>query len=301
VARLARLAVPLIAFWSNLPGAEALRRRPGIDASVDEKLRRAQLAWPEARTDRDRFAAHWARQLAQAADPARAFDQLHVEDLYLAFGCAEGDPHAMGELRKRLSPAVTPVIRQVDPSDAFFDEVQQQLLERLLVSVDGRPPRIAGFAGRTSLENWLRAVALRIALNLRRTHRRVPEIAVGEALLEFAAPARDPHLDHLRARYGGEIATALRDAIASLSSQERNVLKLHFVDGLSLNQIAAVYQVNKSSVSRWLGRARGSVLDAACRDLETRLGVPQDEFRSMIRALKSQVDLSLTTALKSRT
>jgi RNA polymerase sigma-70 factor (ECF subfamily) len=123
---------------------------------------------------------------------------------------------------------------------------------------------------------------------------------VGDALLEMAAPARDPHLDHLRARYGGEIAAALRQAISNLTSQERNVLKLHFVDGLSLNQIAAVYQVNKSTISRWIDRARGALLDAACRDLEARLGVPKAEFRSMIRALKSQVDLSLSTALKSQ-
>ena len=41
----------------------------------------------------------------------------------------------------------------------------QRLRTRVLVSEEGRPPRILDYAGRGSLDNWLRAGALRLALN----------------------------------------------------------------------------------------------------------------------------------------
>ena len=45
---------------------------------------------------------------------------------------------------------------------------------------------------------------------------------------------------------------------------------MHFLDGLSLNQIGAIYQVNKSTISRRMSHARETLLEKTRERLEKR-------------------------------
>ncbi|WP_395812894.1 sigma factor-like helix-turn-helix DNA-binding protein [Archangium minus] len=56
------------------------------------------------------------------------------------------------------------------------------------------------------------------------------------------------------------LTQVLAEALAALPSRERTVLRLHLVEGLSLERIGTVYRTHKSTVSRWLARAREEVL-----------------------------------------
>ena len=104
------------------------------------------------------------------------------------------------------SPSVAGAVRSVDAAPSFVDEVLQRLRTRVLVPEDGRSPRILDYAGRGSLENWLRAGALRLALNARRDARRGPEPLPDASLWEPAAPTVDRTLELLR----GQVRRRLR-------------------------------------------------------------------------------------------
>ena len=78
--------------------------------------------------------------------------------------------------------------------------------------------------------------------------------------------ALDPEQQLVRNKYGPLFETALRDAVGQLSSRDRNLLRLHYVSGISLDAVARMYHVHRATVVRWL---------AAIRDeIEGNLGAP---------------------------
>jgi RNA polymerase sigma-70 factor (ECF subfamily) len=288
------------AFWSHLPRATALRAQPGMEQSLCAQLDRALSRWPTIEVDRLGFVEHWAAQLAGSKQGLSDFEQLHLEDLYLAFACGRGDKEALRLFRERFVPAAEGAIRGVDNSPSFVDEVLQQLQTRVLVTEADRPPRILDYAGRGSLENWLRAAALRLALNARRDARANPEQLQENSQWDAAAPTGDLQFNLLRNRYGAEFGGALRQSFKDLQPQERNILRLHFVEGLSLNQIAAMYQVNKSTISRRMARARETLVWRTRERLEQQLSLKPSELESLLELLGPRLDLSLTSMLASK-
>ena len=287
-------------FWDALPAIRRDANRTQLEGRLAEQLAAAEARWPEVSVDRRRFVTHWAAQLARASDVGAAIDQLHLPDLYLAFACAEGDTRALRDFGALLS-TVAGAVRSVDGTPSFVDEILQRLRTRVLVPEDGRSPRILDYAGRGSLENWLRAGALRLALNARRDARRGPEPLPDASLWEPAAPTADRTFEMLRGRYAAEFSSALRGAFGSLEPGERNVLRMHFIEGLSLNQIAAMYQVNKSTISRRMAKARETLLDKTRAHLERALDMPASELESLLGQLGPRLDLSLTSVLNPST
>jgi RNA polymerase sigma-70 factor, ECF subfamily len=287
-------------FWEVLPAARRGTDRAELEALLAGQLAEAEARWPEVSVDRRRFVTHWAAQLGRAGDVGAALEQLHLSDLYLAFACAEGDTCALRSFGTLLS-SVAGAVRSVDGAPSFVDEILQRLRTRVLVPEDGRSARILDYAGRGSLENWLRAGALRLALNARRDARRGPEPLPDASLWEPAAPTVERTLELLRGQYAAEFGSALRDAFGSLEPGERNVLRMHFLEGLSLNQIAAMYQVNKSTISRRMAKARETLLERTRAQLERALALPAKELDSLLEQLGPRLDLSLSSVLNPST
>ncbi len=113
-----------------------------------------------------------------------------------------------------------------------------------------------------------------------------------------ALPAgRDPELSLIRTRYQTDFHQALRDAFATLSSDQRNVLRLRFAVGLTIEQAAAVLKVNRATVVRWQAAAEKAMLKETQRLLRQRLRVSPAELDSLIRLVRSEFQLSLSDVL----
>ncbi|AKJ05410.1 RNA polymerase sigma-70 factor (ECF subfamily) [Archangium gephyra] len=220
----------------------------------------------------------------------------HAGDLALAVGCAAGRPSALSEFDRRFTRELTSSLRRVDPSPDFVDEALQALRERLLLPGEEGPPRIATYEGTGPLSGWVRAVALRLALNLRRGD--TPKVPLDERLasgLELDAPG--PELSLLKHQYRQAFQEAFRAALAGLSDQELNVLRLHYVSGVSLERLGETYGVHRATVARWLASARERLLQGTRRELQARLNVGADEFQQIIELVRSQLALTLSRAL----
>ena len=87
------------------------------------------------------------------------------------------------------------------------------------------------------------------------------------------------------------------EALIALPDRDRLLLRLTTVSGLSHEQIANIYKVNQSTVTRWIARARAEVLEATERVMCDKLGVPRGEFRSLAGLLLSRIDLSVSRVL----
>jgi RNA polymerase sigma-70 factor (ECF subfamily) len=100
-------------------------------------------------------------------------------------------------------------------------------------------------------------IASRIANKLRDAEKPVPDDSE-EILGALPGQGMDPELDLTKRRHQAEFREAVREALSTLSTlstlsdHERQLLRLRFVDGLSTHDLAKLFRVNPSTVSRWL-------------------------------------------------
>lgn len=210
-------------------------------------------------------------------------------DLALAAACAQGDPAALRTFETAILSRVPEFIARVRGGPALADEVAQELRAELLT---GAPPGIAAYSGRGDLAAWVRVVALRAALRLTRATRR--EVAGdGDALFGKGAP----ELDYLKLRYRGACEEALRGALRALGSREKLYLRLHYVEGLSLDRMASLYRVHRATIARRLAAHRQKLHDETRARLREAIQVSDSEFESLFGLVHSQLAFSLRGAL----
>lgn len=119
---------------------------------------------------------------------------------------------------------------------------------------------IGGFRG-GSLRAWLLRIATNRCYDYLRSSRRRPEDSLDEAMLNpgFAAPSPDPSPD--RVALGNELLGAIQQAILSLPVDQRTVLTLIDVQGLSYEEASEAISVSMGTVKSRLSRARAGVRD----------------------------------------
>lgn len=265
---------------------------------IDQLYREALSAWPALGVSAAAFTERLRGHLAGEADPLRYLGGVQAADLYLACACSADDPAGLAALEALLRSKQSTFLSGLRLPAATVEDVGQLVRLRLLTGTAEAPPRIRSYAGRGSLEGWLRTLCVRTALNLtKKKDERLlhPREAIAERVLDVGA---SPELLYLKERYAGPCREALRDALQALTEEQRGVLHLYLVAGLSTVRIGALYQVNHSTVSRWLSAAKGTIQREAQRLLRERLGLSGEELVSLVRLLQSQLDLSLDAALR---
>jgi RNA polymerase sigma-70 factor len=76
-------------------------------------------------------------------------------------------------------------------------------------------------------------------------------------------------------------------------------LRLHHIDGWTIDRLAAVYQVARSTAAAWLHGAREKLLEATRADLCARLRLAPAELESLMRALETGLlEVSLARLLE---
>ena len=296
----ANLVRPSLAqtFTSARPRGEKNLDPGDLEAQLLAALEQARKAYPSLAVPNEQFTAYLAQRMPAGAGVAEWLSSVQLGDLYLSCACALGDAKAMAQFDEKLLPQVAPAIAGIDSSPSFMAEVQQQIRRKLFLADGAAPPKIADYAGFGPLLHWLRVVAVRTALNYRRGEHRKDVPVEDDVLFELPGQARDLELDYLKTRYRRDFSAAFRHAISQLSSQERNVLRLRFVDGLSLSQVGAAYQADKSTVSRWIAKSRATVVELTREELTRRLRLDPKELESLMQLVHSQLDVSINSLLR---
>jgi RNA polymerase sigma-70 factor, ECF subfamily len=265
---------------------------------VGEILAQGQAAWPKLVVDRAGVERHLAAMdnggaRASEEDNVPGSPPAHAADLYLAIACLQDQPAAIAALEAGPLREVGDFVARIDPDPRFAEEVRQLVREKLLLGTPPeRGPRLRAYSGRGPLGGWIRVVAVRVALDLRRARGQEP---AGAADAErVAAVALDPEMRLLLERHRGPFQEALSAALEALSARERNLLRRHFVEGYTLEQLATSYQVHRATVARWLAAAREAVLAGVARRLGDSVGLTPGEVDSVARLLASQIDVSLS-------
>lgn len=271
--------------------------------SVLDLAAAGRAAWPAIAVADAALAAAVAERLADA-EPA------HAAEAFLATALAAGDPAAVAVFEAELVPEIDVALRRMRLPGGTADEVRQALRVELLVGTAGGGPRIADYGGRGALAGWLRVTATRRALKVLRAAKR--EESLDELLLDHwpldrtpdATPshgrgaAASPEGRHLRATYTTELKRAVGEAFAALAVRQRNLLRQHLLDDLTIDELARLYRVHRATCARWLVDAREELGKRTRKHLGEHLGLAGDELASLLRYLDSDLELSLSRLLR---
>ena len=280
---------------ANAPVGPPPAEREALERTLAGLCARGRAAHPELAVEDVVFAAHLGR--CGAAVEGASADDVHAEDLYLACAGLLGDETAVRELREKHRHVLANALRRLDSSPSFFDEVEQHLWDAALIGGVDAAPKLASYSGRGLLAGWLGVAAQRIAISIHRQEAAEKRALDNVAAAEAGMVRNDPELAFVKEHLREPFQRAIISALNALDDRQRLIYSLHLVSGLTLDRIAAIYRVNRSTVTRWMAGARAAIVAEAQRLLHDGMHVSPEEFDSLARLLTSQLDLSVSSVL----
>ena len=212
---------------------------------------------------------------------------------------AEGSEPALKVFEAEYVPQIDVALRRLRLAGGTADEVKQALRFELIVGGNDGHRRIGDYAGRGELAAWLRVSATRKALKVIRKIDR--EETLDEILLDHWPDATPgPEQKQLKTQYTAELKKAIRDAFAALEVRQRNLLRQHILDELTIDDLAKLYRVHRATCARWLADARADLGKQTRKRLMAALGMPTNDVDSLLRFLDSDIELSISRILISR-
>ena len=239
------------------------------------------------------FVAHVAERATFDARGRPRLSSLHAGDLWIAYGCVMKHPAALVAFEERHAPEIKKALAR-SFERGLAEDAELKLRERLLLVEADEQSRLASYAGRGALGPWLRAAAVRTAIDLMRSRRELPSdpATLGEAA------AIDPLLASLKDRYRNEFRAAFSAAAAQLTDRERTLLRYRFVDDLSIDEIGVLYRVHRATVARWIAAVRESLFEATRGELMAQLSITDSDVDSVLRLIDSQLEISIEAVMR---
>lgn len=244
------------------------------------------------------------KYLPADAGEAEALDlyrSLRVEELALARACATGNDAAWDVFLVRYREKLYDAARAIAPNESAGRELADSLYADLFGTEtrDGkRVSKLNYYAGRGSLDGWLRMVLAQEYVNRFRSQRRLVSLEEqAEAGVQFRAPdsaampegstAPDPRLE-----------AATDQALAALPAEDRFILASYYLDGRTLAETARMLGVHESTISRRLERITKSLSKAIVRGLLSR-GMSRRQAEEALDADVRDLSLDVQKRLKA--
>jgi RNA polymerase sigma-70 factor (ECF subfamily) len=263
---------------------------PGLDHALDEAVIAARRRWQAFDVDAEQLAAYLAAR-APATPPTDGPWFPHADELALASAVVAGSAAALAAFEQHYMGGVTAIAARFRLAPDEVDELMQGLRVTLLVGTEGRAPQLADYSGRGPLASWLRVAAARAAMRLKRARAATSD---GSAALErLASSAATPELGYVREESRALFREALRASLRSLDPQEQNVLRQHHLDGLTIDELGALYRVHRTTAAYWLTRAHEHLFRALRRLVSAQTKMSKSECDSLFAHAQSQAAISL--------
>ncbi len=279
-------------------GEEAVPMSMVESASLESALASlcafAEQAWPLLQMSRERFVICLAQD--HSSESILAMKVELAPAIFLGHACAAGDQEALRAFDAEYIGRIPRMLSHMKLSPSALDEIAQQVRLKLLVGSETAPPKIASYAGRGKLAGMVQVVATRIAISISRKQK--PEVGE-EKLLGIASPETDLGLHYIKQQYRSAFKSCFERAVAMLSSRDRNLLRLHLLEKVTLEKLAVIYDVHRATIVRWLAKARQDLFAHTKTLLSGELKLEASEFASLMRLIESNLDLSTSRILGS--
>ncbi len=262
-----------------------------LAAQLAARISAAPEAWPGVVLPAATFLAYLGRHPPQDPGSRSAWERWAVEELYLCCACVAGDASAVLAFEVRFLPAIQRALRRNRLPDVMVEELAQELRVRLLVGRPGEEGLLARYGGLGSLSGWLGVVAARAAREA--LHHEKRYVLPGDDRIADSLASEEP----LVTTYREPFRRAVRQALADLEPRDLTLIRMRYVDGLTLKQMADTYRAHLTTVHRWIGAIQERLLAATRELMIADLGIDTEECESVLRMLQGHLDLTLTTLL----
>lgn len=234
-----------------------------------------------------------ARVAEESTDEPVTLDSLFLEDLYLSCQCSVGSSEAITILESTYFRSLDS-LRSRSGVGLDRGDFWQHMSERLLV---GSPPKIATYRGRGPLGRWLRVSVTRALIDLGRA-RGQREIVDDQDLVGNMADLVDgPEMALIKSQHNTDIRSLFQESIGGLTPRQRNLFRLRYIRGLSMDEIARIHGLHRVSASRALSTARAALRQKLREGLRESGLEPSAALEETLALIDSQIDLSLERLL----
>ena len=260
-------------------------------------VERGRAAWPGIFVSEEELARIASIRLAEAAARGanRSLDALDAVELCLAVACARGDAAALHQFRARYFDTISGRLRRMGVDDALREDIWQTLCERLMVATGGEPARITRYAGTGELSGLVRVSATRVALNwLEQQKRRRSADDWVDVLPDTRS---DPELHLAKHQLRTELKEELARALGVLAARDRAVLRLHLVERVSIDKVAAIFVVHRATAARWIAHAKQALALLVRDRMLARWRLAAGSLLDFESLIDSQLDLSIERLL----
>lgn len=261
--------------------------------ALEQVWQSGRAAWPNLALDAARFAEWLAARLGPEDDPA----SLVAADLYLVACCLLDVPDAARQFIEGPLARTRPnVVKLLGPGEATNELMQELAVHLLMPGPDGREPKVAQYTGRGALAVWLRMTATRQAINRGKVRARTVDV---DQLGRDLTAEHDVELSALRMRHKDVMADVFRDAIRETPAEHRVLLRMHYAQGSTLNELAVLFRTSRSGIHRKVEEARDALLARVDALTRARLKLRDHELQSMIAVFRSGLREQLRGLLAS--
>ncbi len=216
-----------------------------------------------------------------------AYADINGSDIYVVAAVLDAQVGAQAAFDDAFLLPTRGALARTGLNEAAVEDALQIVRERMLLPHDGQPPRIIDVVGQGDLSALLRVVAVRTALNLRRTDARVD--SEDDTVFEKLVSSHNPEQDLLKKEARALLKGAIKAAVQSLSQRDQALLRLHFFHQLTIDDLGKMYDVHRATAARWLGKIHEQ-LDVATRsELAKRLETVSDHFESVMELAHSSL------------
>lgn len=278
------------AFRAALPADEAVD--PTLEPALATAIARGAAAHPAIKVPPVQVAAYLGAHADEHRPPAEWLPQRNLPDLHLACAILHGVPAALAAFERDIVPILTAAADRIVRDPDLARDIAATVRDKLALGV---APRIADYGGHGDLATWARVIAVRAAIDQLRHDRRA--LPADDALWAAAAPTADPALATQKRESAALVKTAFHTALAALTPRQRNLLRQHLLDDLTIDELGPMYRVHRVTVARWLASARSELWAHTRRELRSRLAIDDAAIVAMLDDIRSTLDLSIERAL----
>lgn len=209
-----------------------------------------------------------------------------------------GDPLAIRRFQEKYDALLERIRTRFGALAPTQDELRAEVQSHLFVARPNAPPRIVGYAGWVELGAWLKVVVTRLVLS-RVTSARVDETCDDPIFEALLVTTETPEKAFLKREAEAAFRAAFRKAVRGLGGRERQLLRFAFVQRLTIDEVAALYDVHRTTAFRWIKRASDELSAALETLVRAEFGLSAQAYAEWQEALRSGLDLSIERYLNS--
>ena len=267
-----------------------------LDEAVSNFLTRGREAWPELALEDEAFLAHAAPRLSTAGGLLATLAEAEAGDLWLACACVTGSDAAQSAFVEAYTPLMRRALARFAKQGVDIDDVEQHMISYLLFAEGERKAAISNYSGRGPLAAYLRVSIVREAIRKTKAMKRT--VRDDDAVYAAATVGDDPELEALKRLYRDQFKICFVEALQDLEASETLLIRYHYYSRLGVREIAALDGSSKSQVARQLSAIREKLMKETQRRLMAHVDLRQSEARSIIRLVRSQLDIGLSQYIK---